>query len=295
MAGRRWPALHQLLLKAAIPHSYYLSEYKGHGRELARTALESGYRNFVVVGGDGTANEILNGLLADHRLEAGDFSLGIVPWGTGNDWAGYYGFSTRPEGCVQTLCSGLSSLQDLGRVAFKDEAGNSQVHYFLNCAGAGFDSYLLQEMKTSNGRRFRYMLYLLKCLRKFRAAPLQLATDERSFQGPAMLMEICLGKYAGAGMRFAPAAAADDGLFDVLLIKELSAMRLLGSLLYLYNGRINRHRAVSSWQCRSVSLSGNSSQWLHCDGELVGRLPVEIEILPRALRVLTATGQRPGV
>ncbi len=106
-----------------------------------------------------------------------------------------------------------------------------------------------------------------------------------------MLLEVCLGKFAGAGMHFAPAAEADDGLFDVLLIEDLSILQVLRSLAYLYNGRINEHPAARNWRCRSVSIAARAGQHLHCDGELVGELPVEIEILPRVLSVLTPAGQ----
>ena len=291
-AGRNWPTLHEKLLATDIPHCHCLSEYRGHSGELARSAFDAGLRNFVVVGGDGTANEVLNGLL-DAGAEATDVAIGIVPWGTGNDWASHYKLAPGPEDCVQLLQSGSCSLQDIGRVTFIDVTGNNRSRYFLNCAGTGFDSYLLQTMKTNRGGRFHYLLHVLKCLRKFRATPLQLAMDATHFESPAMLLEICLGKYAGAGMRFAPAAIADDGLFDILLIKDMRITQVLGSLVYLYNGRINRHWAVKSWRCRSISIASRAPQRLHCDGELLGQLPVEIEILPQALRVLVPTSPPP--
>jgi diacylglycerol kinase (ATP) len=143
-------------------------------------------------------------------------------------------------------------------------------------------------MENTLGSRFRYFLFVLKCLVKFRATNLRLGMNGTSFEGPVLLLEVCLGKFAGAGMRFAPTAAADDGLFDVLLVKDMSITQLLGSLFYLYNGDINKHWAVNSWQCRSISIAAQFAQKLHCDGELVGHLPVEIEIMPQALRVLGA-------
>ena len=87
-------------------------------------------------------------------------------------------------------------------------------------------------------------------------------------------------------MRFAPEAVADDGLFDVLLINKLSVAQLLASLVYLYNGRINDHWAVRHWRSSSISIAAQTEQNFHCDGELVGQLPIKIEILPRALRVI---------
>jgi YegS/Rv2252/BmrU family lipid kinase len=286
-AGRNWPILRETLCRAGIDHRHYLSEHNGHCRELARAALEAGQRKFVVVGGDGTANEVLNGLIDASGADAAAFSLGVVPWGTGNDWASYYGFSRQAEDFIQVLLAGCVTRQDIGRATFTDESGATREHYFLNCAGTGFDSYLLRKMGSGHGSRIRYFLFLFKCLRKFRATSMQLDLDTASFEGPTLLLEICLGKFAGAGMHFAPTAAVDDGLFDVLHIEDLGITQLLGSLSYLYNGRINEHRAARHWRCRSVSISARDGQALHCDGELIAELPVQIELLPRALSVLT--------
>jgi len=288
--GSRWPALRDKLLAAGIEHDYHLTDYRGHGVELAQRAFESGSRNFVAVGGDGTANEVLNGLLNAYGSESEDLYLGAVPWGTGNDWARYYGLPSTPDDCVQLFRSGSSCQQDIGRITFVDQEGSSRHRYFLNCAGTGFDSFLLDQMKTAMGSRTRYLLYVLKCLLKYRASPLRLNIEGELFEDPVLLLEVCVGRYAGAGMCLAPAASAGDGVFEVLLIEDISVLRLLGSLFYLYNGNIRRHPAAKSWQCRTLSVAAQTAQFLQCDGELAGRLPVRIEIMPRALRVLAPEG-----
>jgi YegS/Rv2252/BmrU family lipid kinase len=291
-AGRDWPALHQQLQTAGLRHCYYLSEYQGHSRELVLAALEDGHKKFVVVGGDGTANEVLNGLCTLSMSDLSEISLAVIPWGTGNDWAAYYGLSPRVQDCVRLLQTSPSGLQDIGKVTYLDSAGHKKSHYFLNCAGTGFDSYVLEEMGTIGGSRLRYFLCLLKCLYKFRATKLAMDVDGESLECPALMLGVCLGKFAGAGMQFAPEAVIDDGLFDVLLIKDLSVPQILASLRYLYNGRINDHRAMRHWRGRSVSIAGQTGQQFQCDGELLGQLPVKIEILPQALRVIAPQENR---
>lgn len=287
-AGRNWPKLHATLREAKISHCHYTSEGRGHCLELARDALRAGYQNFIAVGGDGTASEVLNGLFASSPPNPAGVSLGLIPWGTGNDWARYYGLSPRVEYCEGLLRTGSSTLQDIGKVSYGDSTGVRKQHYFLNCLGTGFDSYLLTQMGVTRGSRSRYFFYLLKCLRKFRATALQLDIDGEAIECSALMLQACLGKYAGAGMQFAPGAVADDGLFEVLLIGDLDIPQLLGSLFYLYNGRINEHSAVRHWQSRSISVAASVEQQFHCDGELVGELPIQIEILPQALRVITS-------
>ncbi len=291
LAGREWPRLHEKLTAAGLAYRHYMSEYRGHGRELAAAAFEDGARHLVAVGGDGTANEVLNGLLDVATPGREGLSLATVPWGTGNDWSSYYGVPSRPEELVRMFQAGLRHRQDIGRVEFIEETGSTRHHYFLNCAGTGLDSYLLSEMQGARGSRFRYFLFVLKCLSRFRAEPLQLTLDTEAFQGPSLLLEICLGRFAGAGMRFAPGAVTDDGVFEVLLIDDLNILQVLRSLSYLYNGRIDRHPAAHRWQCRSVSVAARAAQHLHCDGELVGRLPVQVEIVPDVLSVLVPGGQ----
>jgi len=286
LAGRNWPVLRDMLPAAGIDSSCHFTQSRGHGIGLARRAYEAGQRNFVAVGGDGTANEVLNGLLAACGRDTQELSLGVVPWGTGNDWARYYGFSPAPEDCVKMLKSGNLYLQDIGRVTLVGPGGASRTRHFLNCAGTGLDSYLLGQMQSAGGSRSRYLVHVLKCLFKYRAARLRLDMEGELLEELVLLLEVCVGKYAGAGMRFAPAASADDGIFEVLVVEDMSAFRLLRSLPVLYNGGIRQHPAVKSRRCRNLSVAARTTQYLHCDGELAGQLPARIEIMPRVLRVL---------
>lgn len=285
-AGARWSGLATRLRESGISFDCLLSEQRGHGAELARRALAAGHTQLVAVGGDGTANEILNGMFADGAAPAPDARLGVVPWGTGNDWAAYYGIPGDPDAWLALLQSGQAREQDVGRAVFPQGRGGRRVHYFLNCAGTGFDSFLLRSMGSPNGNRLRYLWSVLALLRRFHAAPLQLELDEDRLSARALMLEVCLGRSVGAGMRLAPGARADDGCFEVLLIEELSLPRLLASLPYLYNGRIREHPSVRSWSSPEIKLSAAAEQFLQCDGELVDRLPVSIELLPRALQVI---------
>lgn len=286
LAGRKWPILQRQLNTADIVHDYYLSEYRGHCIELVRAALKAGHTNFVAVGGDGTANEVLNGLFSDPTVNTAHLTLSAIPWGTGNDWARYHILSPDPSDCLRLLQAGVSTRQDVGKVSFIGRSGTASNHYFLNCVGTGFDSYLLERMGNSRQKRFRYFLYVLKCLFEYRATRLELDVDGESLECSALMLQIFLGIYAGAGMKFAPAAIADDGLFEVLCISDLSVSQILANLYYLYNGRINDHRAVRHWRSSAISVATRAEQSFHCDGELVGQLPIKIEILSRALTVI---------
>jgi YegS/Rv2252/BmrU family lipid kinase len=285
-AGARWPELAARLRESGIAFDCLLSEQRGHGVELARQALAAGHRRLVAVGGDGTANEILNGMFADGCAPNPEVQLGIVPWGTGNDWASYYGLPGTADAWLDLLRSGQYCGQDIGRAVFPQGRDGPREHYFLNCAGTGFDSFLLRSMGSPDGKRLRYLWSVLTLLRRFRAARLHLELDSDKLAVRALMLEVCLGRSVGAGMRLAPGARANDGSFEVLLIEDLSLPRLLASLPYLYNGRIREHPSVRSWSSPVIKLSADAEQFLQCDGELVDRLPVSIELLPRALQVI---------
>lgn len=287
---RKWPLLQQQLRAANIKYCYHLSQHKGHCAELTRKAVQAGQRNFVAVGGDGTANEVVNGIFQAATCDLQEVTLSVVPWGTGNDWASYYGFAAEPEDCVDLLQSGVTCQQDIGKVSYTDDSGQRATHFFLNCAGTGFDSFLLERMGGPGGQRLRYFFYLLKGLASYRAIPLQLDIDGDQLESLTTLLEVCIGDRAGAGMRFAPRASADDGLFEVLLIDKLSTAQLIRSLAYLYNGKIDEHPAARRWRSRRLAVAAQSEPFFHCDGELVGRLPVELEIQPRAINIMIPGG-----
>jgi YegS/Rv2252/BmrU family lipid kinase len=286
-AEKLWPALEDALREADVPHRVLTTEHSGHGRELAREALRDGCRHFLAVGGDGTVSQVLNGLVSGGPGdECFDVSLGVVPWGTGNDWARQYGLPASPGEVVSMLEHPAYVTQDLGRVAYGDSSGDERIHYFLNCAGSGLDSYLLQRLDSGRGGRWRYLRDLLRCLVGFSAPELRLQFASESLAERSLMLEVCLGRFAGGGMQFAPAAVMDDGAFDVLLIADLGRLHLLASLPFLYNGRINEHPRVRHWRCPALSVACPENPAFHCDGEVVGELPLRVEILPRALRVI---------
>lgn len=275
-------ALQHALADAGIAFVLRYTHSPHHATRLASEALAEGCRRFVVIGGDGTLNEVVNGLYRQPQL-ASQCWLTVFPCGTGNDWAAQYRLPQDVPGFVAMLRQPQLARQDIGRVTF---AGDQPAHFFINFAGAGFDSFLLAKMGAAGGRRWRYLSTLLKCLRRFVAATMTVAGGGQQLQVPALMTMACIGRYGGAGMQLAPAARPDDGLLDVLLIRDLPFLQRLLSLSQLFNGRIHRHRAVSAWQCESLSLAADVPLQLQCDGELAGWLPACIELVPQPLTVV---------
>ncbi|NND67374.1 MAG: diacylglycerol kinase family lipid kinase [Halioglobus sp.] len=286
-ARRKWPALEKKLTAAGVRLRVFDAEQYGDCETPAREGFEQGLRHFIAVGGDGTANGVINGVLPLCPDDETQITLGVVPWGTGNDWANFHGLSGEMEDCVKLMAEGVVRHQDIGRVAYTNTAGDRATHYFLNMAGTGFDTHLLDAMGPTKGSRLRYLWTLLRVYRSYRAAAVTAHLEGETLTLSPLLFEVCLGSYIGAGMLIAPDADGSDGLFDILAIEQMSTWKMLRSLKYLYNGDIDAHPATHARRCDSLTVDGNSQRFFQCDGELVGTLPINIDLLPLRLRILS--------
>lgn len=287
-ARRKWPALEKKLIAAGVRLRVFDAEQYGDCQTPAREGFKEGLRHFIAVGGDGTANGVINGVLPLCPDDDTRITLGVVPWGTGNDWANFHGLSDRTEDCLKLLTEGgVQRRQDIGRVTYTNAAGDPATHYFLNMNGTGFDTYLLDAMGPAHGSKLRYLWTLLRIYRSFQAAPITANLEGETLALSPLLFEVCLGSYTGAGMLLAPEADGNDGLFDILAIEQMSTWKMLRSLKYLYNGKIAEHPATHARRCASLTLAGDGASFFQCDGELVGNLPIKIDLLPGRLGVLS--------
>ena len=162
----------------------------------------------------------------------------------------------------------------------------SQQRYFLNFLGTGFDSYLLQRMGAAGGKRWRYYLHLLSGL-WFYQSPEFILDGQRSTR--SLMLMCCLGRFGGAGMKFAPQAHFDDGLFDRVNIQDMPFLQRLMSLPYLMNGKIKQHQRVQYSLHDKVFIDAREEFQFQCDGELIAPLPVNVSIKQQALYVLKSS------
>ena len=284
---KRWPALRKVLDENAINYTYSYTEYKGHAEQLINHALSNGERKFVAVGGDGSVSEVVNALFKQKIVQVSDCFLSVIPWGTGNDWAAYYGLSQNYNDIVNRLKIPSIKQQDIGKAVYQNDKQKNQVHYCMNFLGTGFDSYLLEKMQSAGGQRWRYYWYVLKCLKSYSSSRIVLTVGGESYNIHALMLMACIGKYGGAGMKFAPTADANDGLFNVLCINDISFSKRLLSLAYLFNGKVNSHPAVQTWEADSISFSAEEKLYFQCDGELIACLDVDISFSDQLLNVMT--------
>lgn len=288
-----FPLISRLLREAGIHAEPVFTEHKFHATELTVTAVREGYRRILVVGGDGTLHEVVNGLFIQQEVAPSEVLLAMVPVGTDSDWARSFGTSTRYQDAVRNIAEGYSFLQDVGVVSY-EEAHFRQTRYVVNVAGVGFDSALLRRIthlkKKGRLNCLRRLWCVLSTYFGYKATGIKIWVDgHRLYNG--LLFSIALGicKYDG-GMNRLPDAVADDGLWDLSLVKPIHFWHVLFRFRYLYNGDIYRIRHVRHSRGSRVRIESSPEVSVEVDGELLGESPLEFSILHRAVRIVVGAG-----
>ncbi len=251
----------------------------GHATELARSAVERGCDAVIASGGDGTVNEVANGLARS------DTALAVIRSGTANVWAKEARLPRDPAAAAQLLADGETRTIDLGR------AGD---RYFVNVAGIGFDAAIVQEVSGGLKRRLGATAYVLHGLRRmlsYRAAPAECLADGKPFADE--LYWLLLGNtrsYAGV-LDIAYRAVADDGRLDAYLLRRGGPLRLLWLVPSVLFRRHDRGKNMLYRQIESLDLREPGLP-VHVDGEYIGETPMRFQVAPGALRVIVPRGLR---
>lgn len=267
------------------------TEGPGHAIELARQASLDGCPVVVAVGGDGTSNEVINGLM-QAKEKGGGAAMGAIGVGTGNDFAYAAHIPAGIEAACQCLVQGHRGWIDVGRVRGGEWP---QGRYFGNGVGIGFDvvaTLEVQKIKRITGTP-AFFLAVLKTLLLYYKAPLMtLHLDDETLVQPLWMISIMNGRRFGGGFYVAPDALPDDGLFDLTMTRltsRLVALRLIG--MYL-QGTQKKHWSVSSRQARQVTIDAENGLMSHADGEifLQNGQHLELTLLPHRLEVICQPG-----
>ena len=286
--GRRVPELDNLMRKHVGDYQLLSTECEGDGERLARLAAERGATRLVIAGGDGTVNEAVSGLLACGR--AGVVDVGLLPLGTGHDFARLLGLGSDLESTVARLAHGKRRQVDAGRIRCRARDGSERVRYFLNIASFGLSAESARWLAARGNQRRRgplsYAMSGLVGVARYAAPPVTIRVDDRIVhEGRLSLAAIGNGQYFGGGMRVAPGASIDDGLFDTVVIEGLSFVASLLMLARVMFGRHTHDPRVGVHRGRVVRAESAAEVWIEADGELVGTLPSTIEVLPGAVRL----------
>jgi YegS/Rv2252/BmrU family lipid kinase len=253
-----------------------------HGDALAEAAARDGYDAVVAAGGDGTINEVINGLLR----AAGDgptVPFGIIPLGTANDFNLMAGLPPTLAEAVAVIAAGRTRLIDAGQV---------NERFFINNSAAAMEPMVTMEnikMKRLSGE-IRYIVALLRALARLKPWRMALTWDGGGYEGPAYLLSVCNSPRTG-GFMMAPGALLDDGLLDMVFAPQVSKGQVIAILLKLMRGEHIHHPAVTFRRVSAIDLTSRPGTPLHSDGELFAAAAevVRYRVLPGKVALLTGS------
>ena len=290
MAGRRYgariePELRRLLAAQGLDFDLVHTKRTRHAAELAEQAVRDGFEVVVAAGGDGTSNEVVNGLMA--AAEGGTVAtMGVIPLGSGSDFANTIGVPPDLPGACSRLAHGENRTVDVGRVTLPGHPPR----YFDNTVNIGFGGVVtLEALKVKRLRGMAlYLPVVLKTI--FLSLKIPLATieyDDQKLVLPALMIVVANGPREGGGFHVAPQAQPDDGLFDLCIVSEVSRLAMLGLVPHFMKGTHVGRKPVTMTRARRVTVSSPDDLVAHVDGEVLctNAHRIEFEIIPRQLQV----------
>lgn len=256
-----------------------------------RKALDKGYRSFIVMGGDGTFHQAVNGVYHS-PIPLKEVLFLFLPCGTGNDWRRTTGVPGDPLKALSLLQTGVPAELDLGLVHFEDLQNMRRCVAFINIAGMAYDAYVTEKTNAWSRKKrmgkLSYQLMMLRLLLKYRKGKIWVKADEKSFEYDRAL-SFCIGsgRFNGNGMMQLPQAHPADGLLDIAVIGDISPLEVLLQTPNLYKGTHVLHKCVNQFRCREAMVATDPLSALECEGEVYHPAgPVRFSIVPRAWRVL---------
>jgi len=267
----------------------WMTESCGQATHLASEAIKSGYEMVVAVGGDGTVNEVLNGFFEKGVALSQDVTFGIVPLGSGCDFARSLGIPRKTDDAIMTLESSRVRRIDVGRVEFLNFRRERETRFFTNKADVGAGGLVTQRAGRAPrilGRRPNYVWGILSAVLSYKARPVSVSIDggEPSRLAVRNLI-VANGRYFGRGFLPAPHARIDDGLFDIVNIGDFSTIESVWHLPKLRKGTHLGLEKVSCFRGKKVEANTDEEVLLEIDGELVGTIPATFEIVPEAVNI----------
>lgn len=261
-----------------------------HAIELAREAIKAGVRTVVAVGGDGTISEVVNGFFDGERPISNEAKLGIVPHGTGSDFRRILNLPSDEKKIAAVIHRGEPRLVDLMKVRYTKMDGSSALRYSINITSFGMGGAVASRANQSSkalGVKIAFLMATFQTALNFSGNSVTLKIDgSEAMEEKITNVAVGNGQYHGAGMWACPGASISDGILDVTVIRYLSLFELLKGLPVLYNGSIYGHPKVKAYRARRIEAACGESALIEIDGEPLGRLPIEISIVPSAIRVL---------
>ncbi len=291
-----WFVINEHLNQSELSFESVFTTHKEHAIALTTKFIKKGYRNFIVVGGDGTLNEVVNGIFYQKSVPTSEFLIAMIPVGTGNDWCRMFQIPFKYSEAIDLIKKGNTLLQDIGRVSYLNST-TSKRRYFINVAGMGYDAEVAaktnKDKERGKGGPFLYLKNLFSSLLFYKFTETEIKIDDSPLQYKNKTFSISVGicKYNGGGMKQLPYAIPDDGLLDLTLIKKLSKFTVIREVKHLYDGSFIKNPKVQTFQGKTFRIDSKPPINLEADGESLGHSPFIFDLIPESLRVVIGSTQ----
>lgn len=288
--GKNWPNIADYLKKNNIDFVFRKSEYPEHAIKMVRKALKDGYKYIMSVGGDGTANEVVNGFFENGNLINPEAELIIFSRGTGSDFIRSLGIGNSKKEIIEIIKNGRKKLIDIVKIDYINNQNHKTWRYFLNISDAGIGGETVARIekggKFFNGK-LTYLLGILKTLAFYKNKKFKVKIDDKEIVNDKVnSIVVANGSHFAGGMNIAPGARIDDGLLNLIVLGNLNKLEIITNLYKAYSGRHLSHPKVNSYQGKDIEISSEEKVYLNIDGEAAGKLPAHFKIIPKKISIL---------
>jgi len=290
-AERDWPIIEKIIHANKLEYEVVFTRYRHHAINIVAEKIENQhYRKIIAVGGDGTVNEVVNGIFKQNVVATKDIQLGVIMIGTGNDWGKMFDIPSDYNKAISLIIKGKSFVQDVGHVSYY-VGDKEHTRYFINCAGLGFDALVTKttNLEKDNGKSstFSYFKSLISSLFRYKPVDVKVHIDNREIlDGKLFTLSLGIGKYTGGGMQQNPDAIANDGLFDLMLVDNIAKTKLIRKIKKLYDGSIKDIKEVQSYRMNNMRVESDYKLMLEVDGESLGHAPFTFGLIPQSLQII---------
>ncbi len=291
---KQWRAIESRVAAQLPEYEVLRTRGPGDAIELTRQALRSGFDRIVSAGGDGTHFEVINGFFDGEQQIRADASFAILPVGTASDLRKTYALPKLDDAIARVGTSCVLPI-DIGRLHSRDDRGQPLLFHFNTSVHMGMGSLVNEHVNGRSkalGPLLTFALGVITARLAYKAIDMQVDVDGEIFSGRFLEVVAAKGFHDGGGMHVAPHGTLDSGLLEVYIVDNLGTVSSLAASLRLYSGTHGEHPAVTYRRAKRVTISAASRIAASPDGELAGILPATIEVLPRAVRVVTGPNPR---
>lgn len=285
LLGQHSQRLAELLRETGIEFDLRVTERRLHAIELARRAIDDGCGFLVAVGGDGTIHEVVNGMMRPEGPANPEAVLGVIPAGSGSDFARTFGLPQDAADAVEHLKGEGTFALDVGRIAYT-EGGEPRTRYFPNIAEAGFGGEVVRraERLPRGMGRVRYLVGFWMMLGSCKATEGRVVMDKATYEGRITNLVVANAQFFGGGMHVAPKAHPGDGTFDVLIQKG-TKRDYVAAITKVFKGEHLPSPAIKEYKAARVDVATDLPLQMEADGEILGHTPASFEIVGHALRL----------